>query len=101
MLEQNFCILFDNIYENLSIVATKVILGEQNVETVRDCPNCPEVQVIDVDDVIVHQKFVLKRFLNGYDIALVRLKTLAVLFFVSFLNLQKKLNVFYSQGRCY
>ena len=78
--------LFDNFYENLSFVATKVILGEQNVETVHDCPNCPEVQVIDVDDVIVHEKFVLRRFLNGYDIALVRLKTLAVLFFVRVLN---------------
>ena len=76
--------LFDNFYENLSFVATKVILGEQNVETVHDCPNCPEVQVIDVDDVIIHEKVDHRTFLN--DIALVRLKTLAVLFFVRVLN---------------
>ena len=44
--------------------------------------NAPPVQLIDVDKVVVHEKFKPSAFDKGNDIALVRLKTMATLFYV-------------------
>jgi hypothetical protein len=70
----------------LVIIVFQVVLGEHTLVLGKDCLNrycAPEIQEIDVDEVIVHEKFNPKATQVGYDIALVRMKELAVLSFVS------------------
>ena len=47
-----------------------------------DCSECPPVQIIDVANVKIHEDFNEGANRAGFDIALVRLKDLALLFFV-------------------
>ena len=63
-----------------------MVLGEHTLASEPDCLQkycAPSIQVIDVDEVIIHEKFRPKAASAGYDIALVRMKDLAVLSFVS------------------
>ena len=46
----------------------------------------PPVQVIDVDKVVVHEKFKASAFDEGHDIALVRLKKMITLTYVSLIE---------------
>ena len=66
-----------------------MVIGEHNVTTEPDCfdrqcsKTAPPVQRIEVDDIIIHEKYTDETILDGYDIALIRLKTPASLFIVS------------------
>ena len=55
------------------------------METSQDCPACPPVQIIDVATIKIHNDYNGRASAAGNDIALVRLKDLAILFFVRFL----------------
>ncbi len=62
------------------------MLGEHTVAENPDCLKnyCnPGIQTIEIEDVIIHEKYNPKAPTLGYDIALVRLKDLAILSYVS------------------
>jgi hypothetical protein len=69
-----------------------VVLGEHTLAENPDCLELenycnPAIQTIEVEDVTIHEKYNPRAPTLGYDIALVRLKYLAILSYVShFLN---------------
>ncbi len=64
----------------------QVVFGEHTIDQEQDCLKsycAPKVQVIEVDEVTIHENYKAKAPQQGFDIALVRLKDLALLSFVS------------------
>jgi hypothetical protein len=64
-----------------SLQIAEVVLGEHDLSSDPDCTGCPFAQRFDInpDDVIVHEWFDQKNmFVNGSDLALVRLPRKAV-----------------------
>ncbi len=67
-----------------------MVLGEHTLDSHPDCLQkfcAPPVQVIDVDEVVIHEQFRPRAAQVGYDIALVRMKELALLSFVRMIKI--------------